>query len=203
MIIPPFIKKGDTIGITATARKISRDELSEAIKIIETKGYKVKLAPHLFAEENQFAGSDLQRKSDLQALINDADVSAILIARGGYGTMRIIDDIDFTPLIKSPKWIIGYSDITVLHSALHRLNIASLHATMPINFIKNKEATDSLFIFLEGSPIGYQYHFSSSAHSSLFKPGKVLAPVVGGNLSLLYAMQGSITDRYQRKNFIY
>ncbi len=194
MIIPPFIKKGDTIGIAATARKISKEELGDAIALIEAKGYAVKLSTNLFAEDNQFAGTDEQRANDLQELINDPTVKAIIIARGGYGSMRIADRIDLKPLQKNPKWLIGYSDITVWHSALHCHHIASLHATMPINFTKNIEATNTLFNFLEGQVLSYYYPISDSANRSLFKEGKATAPIVGGNLSLLYAMQGSITD---------
>ncbi|MFN7690949.1 MAG: LD-carboxypeptidase, partial [Bacteroidota bacterium] len=148
MIIPPFIKKGDTIGIAATARKIRKEELGDAIALIEEKGYAVKLSTNLFAEDNQFAGTDEQRANDLQELINDPAVKAIIIARGGYGSMRIADRIDLKPLQKNPKWLIGYSDITVWHSALNCHHIASLHATMPINFTKNIEATNTLFNFL-------------------------------------------------------
>jgi muramoyltetrapeptide carboxypeptidase len=194
MLIPPFLKKGDIIGITATARKISSDELEYAVKLIESKGLKVQFAPNLFAAEHQFAGNDLQRKDDLQNLIDDLNVKAILIARGGYGTIRIIDKIDFTALRKYPKWIIGYSDVTVLHSALNLENIASLHATMPINFSKNEDATSTLFRAIAGEKINYTYNFNSSVHKNLFKLGSATAPIVGGNLSLLYAMQGSKTD---------
>lgn len=194
MIIPPFLKKGDTIAITATARKISAQELENAVKTTESFGFKVKFADNLFNEHHQFAGHDEQRCSDIQALINDIEVKAILIARGGYGTMRIIDHIDFTPLFENPKWIIGYSDVTVLHSTLHNYNLASLHATMPINFAKNEEATSSLFHFLMGKKIKFDYDFSASLNQSLYKIGSANAPVVGGNLSLLYAMQGSKSD---------
>lgn len=194
MIIPPFLNKGDTIAITATARKISTNELEYAVKTIEGEGFKVKFAANLFAEHHQFAGIDEQRCSDLQTCINDINVKAILIARGGYGTMRIVDDIDFTPLIENPKWIIGYSDVTVLHNALHKLNLASLHATMPINFAKNKEATTSLFNVLTGKKIKFEYDYNSSINKSLYKLGNAKAPVIGGNLSLIYAMQGSKTD---------
>jgi muramoyltetrapeptide carboxypeptidase len=192
MLTPPFLKKGDIIGITATARKISSDELASSLRLIESKGYRVQLAPNLFAVENQFAGSDEQRKNDLQNLIDDENIKAILIARGGYGTMRIVDEIKFDKLEKNPKWIIGYSDVTVLHSALHLKNIASLHATMPINFLKNEEATNSLFKVLAGEKINYAYDIIENV--KLFKQGTVTAPIVGGNLSLLYAMQGSKTD---------
>jgi muramoyltetrapeptide carboxypeptidase len=193
MLIPPFLKKGDTIGITATARKISKEELESAVKTIELKGYKVQFATHLFAVENQFAGSDDQRQNDLQSLIDDKNVKAILIARGGYGTMRIIDEINFKALRENPKWIIGYSDVTVLHSALHLQNIASLHATMPINFSKNEEATNSLFNVIAGEKTSYIYNYDTSLNKNLFKQGKAIAPIIGGNLSLLYAMQGSKT----------
>jgi muramoyltetrapeptide carboxypeptidase len=193
MHIPPFLKKGDIIGITATARKISAEELDYAVKIIEKKGYKVQFAPNLFAIENQFAGSDEQRKNDLQSLMDDKNVKAILIARGGYGTMRIIDEINFNALRENPKWLIGYSDVTVLHSALHLQNIASLHATMPINFEKNEEATNTLFNIIEGKKVNYQYNYQASLNKSLYKIGQAKAEVVGGNLSLLYAMQGSKT----------
>lgn len=194
MIIPPFLKKGDTIGIAATARKISAEEIHDAAKIIELQGYKVKFAPHLFAADHQFAGNDMQRTNDLKSFINDTEVNAILIARGGYGTLRIIDGIDFLPLKNNPKWIIGYSDVTVLHNALHQHQIASLHATMPINFLKNEEATNSLFKILSGKNFKYEYDIGSSENQSHFKQGKATATIVGGNLSLLYAMQGSKTD---------
>ena len=115
MHIPPFLKKGDIIGITATARKISAEELDYAVKLIENKGFKVQFAPNLFAIENQFAGSDEQRKNDLQSLMDDKNVKAILIARGGYGTMRIVDEINFNAFRENPKWLIGYSEATVLH----------------------------------------------------------------------------------------
>jgi muramoyltetrapeptide carboxypeptidase len=121
-------------------------------------------------------------------------VKAILIARGGYGTMRIIDEINFNALRENPKWIIGYSDVTVLHSALNIQNIASLHATMPINFSKNEEATNSLFKVIAGEKTNYLYNYDTSENKNLFKKGNVKAPIIGGNLSLLYAMQGSKTD---------
>ena len=194
MHTPPFLKKGDIIGIAATARKISAQELAIAVKLIENKGYQVQFSPNLFAIENQFAGNDQQRKSDLQYLIDDKNVKAILIARGGYGTMRIIDEINFSALRENPKWLIGYSDVTVLHSALHIQNITSLHATMPISFDKNEEATNSLFKIIAGENTSYHYNYEASPHKSLYKKGKTLGKVVGGNLSLLYAMQGSKTD---------
>ena len=104
--------------------------------------------------------------------MDDKNVKAILIARGGYGTMRIIDEINFNALRENPKWLIGYSDVTVLHSALHLQNIASLHATMPINFEKNEEATNTLFNIIEGKKINYQYNYQASLNKSLYKIGQ-------------------------------
>ena len=190
---PPFLQPGDTIGITATARKISPAELNYAVACIEEQGYRVKLGRHLFAEDHQFAGNDAQRAADFHSMIDDAEVKAILIARGGYGTMRMVDLIDFSSLRELPKWVVGYSDVTVLHSALHQLNIPSLHATMPINFDKHREATMSLFQWLSGNELSVQYEYNQSVNAPLFKEGTVTAPVVGGNLSLLYALQGSKT----------
>ena len=128
MIIPPKLKKGDTIGIVSTARKISLAELKPAINIIESWDLHIKLGANLFEEDNQFSGNILQRTYDLQSMIDDDSIKAVLCARGGYGTVQIIDQIDFSKLIKNPKWIIGYSDVTVLHSHLNTLGVATMHA---------------------------------------------------------------------------
>ena len=136
---------GDKIGIISTARKISLEELKPSIKLLEEWGLKVVFGKNLFEEDNQFSGTVTQRSTDLQSMIDDDSIKAILCARGGYGTVQIIDKVDFSHLIKNPKWIIGYSDVTVLHSHLHQLGITSLHATMPINFEKNTpKALESL-----------------------------------------------------------
>ena len=139
MIIPPKLKIGDKIGIISTARKISLEELTSAIEILESWGLKVVLGDNLLGEDNQFSGTVSQRTADLQSMIADDTIKAIFCARGGYGSVQIIDNIDFSSLQKNPKWIIGYSDVTVVHSHLHQLGIATLHATMPINFSSNTD----------------------------------------------------------------
>ena len=121
MIIPEKINIRDKIGILSTARKISFSELIPAIEILESWGLKVVFGKSLFKEENQFSGTVEQRTADLQNMIDDKEIKAILCARGGYGTVQIIDRINFNNLIKYPKWIIGYSDVTVLHAHLHQL----------------------------------------------------------------------------------
>jgi muramoyltetrapeptide carboxypeptidase len=192
MISPPFLKPNDKIGIIATARKISAIEIMPAMQLIESWGFEVVLGKNIYADYHQFAGTDQERLHDLQTMINDNDIKAILIARGGYGTMRLIDYCDFSNLHQHPKWIVGYSDITMLHSVCHQLKVSSLHATMPINFFKNKDATNSLKNILIGN--GFNYHYNIETHKDITKAGMVSAPIVGGNLSLLYAMQGSDTD---------
>lgn len=189
MQIPAYLKKGDMVAIIATARKINKDEIEPAIRFLESNGLHVLLGEHLFKVENQFAGSDLDRSSDLQWALNHQDINAIIIARGGYGTLKLLETIDFTAFKNNPKWVVGYSDVTVLHSAIHQLGIASLHATMPINFSKNKEATKSLIdaLFGEYQAINFEPHF-------LNKEGEASGGLVGGNLSLLYALSGTPYD---------
>ena len=190
MIIPPKLKIGDTIGIVSTARKISLDELTPAIDIIKSWGLQIKLGANLFEEYHQFSGTIAQRTSDLQTMIDDDSINAILCARGGYGTVQIIDQINFTELKKNPKWIIGYSDITILHSHLNNLDIASLHASMPINFSTNSSQSlvslkKSLFEFT--SPIEIPSH-------PFNKLGVAEGEIIGGNLSILYSLLGSKSD---------
>jgi len=189
LIQPEFLKKGDKIGIVACARKISKEELQPAIAIFESWGLQVVLGKHVFNANHQFSGTDEERAADLQSMLDDSTIKAVISARGGYGTVRIIDKIDFTTFKKSPKWIIGYSDITVLHSHIHNLGFQTLHATMPINFEVDANATDSLRKTLFGEKI--EYHVD--AHP-LNRKGKAEGVIVGGNLSLVYALSGSVSD---------
>lgn len=189
---PSFLKAGDTIGICATARKITREEIEPAVKIFESWGLYVAFSKNLFNAENQFSGSDEERASDLQDLLDDPEIKAVISARGGYGTMRIIDRIDFSAFNKAPKWIIGYSDITVLHSHVHtNCQAATLHATMPINFEKDAFSTESLRKALFGEPLAYRAENKAIVRNC---EGQVSGQLVGGNLSLLYALQGSASD---------
>ena len=190
MIIPKKLEAGNKIGVISTARKITIKELSPAIKTIENWGLKVVLGVNLFKEEDQFSGTVEQRTADLQSMIDDNSIKAILFARGGYGTVQIIDSIDFTNLKINSKWIVGYSDVTVLHSHLNNLGIASLHATMPINFKNNtKESLSSL----KNSLFGNLNSIECIAHP-FNKFGKIEGDIVGGNLSIIYSLLGSESD---------
>lgn len=188
-IQPEFLKKGDKIGIVACARKISKEELQPAINILQNWGLEVVLGKNIFNADHQFSGTDEERATDLQSMLDDTSIKAVISARGGYGTVRIIDKLDFSTFKKHPKWIIGYSDITVLHSHIHNMGIQTLHATMPINFKVNEEATETLRKALFGEEI----HYSFESHA-LNKNGKAEGILVGGNLSLLYALCGSNSD---------
>jgi muramoyltetrapeptide carboxypeptidase len=190
MTIPPYLSPGDTIAIIATARKISREELNPAIKTFKDAGYEVELGHNIFKQHNQFAGTDEDRLEDLQWALDDENVKAVVIARGGYGTLRLIDGVDFTQFREKPKWIVGYSDVTVLHSHIHaHYKIQTLHATMPINFPKNEEAVSSVLQALSGK----LYSHSFDPHP-LDRKGKTEGILIGGNLSLLYALSASASD---------
>ena len=188
--IPPYLKKGDKIALISTARKIRSDELQLAIEYIESWGLEVVLGKNLFNNYHQFSAKDDERSKDLQSMLDNPEVKAILCVRGGYGTVRIIDDIDFSQFQKKPKWLAGFSDVTVLHSHIHKLNVASLHSTMPISFSTNsiesiKSLKDALF--------GENMSVEIDPHP-LNRFGKAKGQVVGGNLSILYGLIGSPSD---------
>jgi len=174
MIAPPYLQPGDKIAIAATARKISWQEVQPAINMLSKWGLDVCLASNLVGNCHQFAGTDRQRTIGLQECLDYPEIKAIICARGGYGTVRIIDTIDFTPLRKNPKWIIGYSDVTVLHSHIHtNLEMETLHATMPVNFPSDgseNESTETLRKALFGEKLSY-----SIKTGSLSRQGKLPA----------------------------
>jgi len=187
--VPAYLKPGDLVLIIATARKTTPDLIQPAIDILNGWGLKTELGPNIFKAENQFAGTDAERGADLQWAIDHKIAKAVLIAGGGYGTIRIIDNVDFKPLQKNPKWFVGYSDVTVLHNSLHNLKLVSIHGTMAFQFVKNREATLSLKHLLFGKEVKYQI----PTHP-LNREGKAEGEIVGGNLSILYAVSGSADD---------
>lgn len=198
MRTPSCLKKGDKIGIVACARKISKEELQPAVDVFSSWGLEVVYGKNLFNADHQFSGTDAERAEDLQSMLDNASVKAVISARGGYGTVRIIDKIDFTTFNKDPKWLIGYSDLTVLHSHVYNLGVETLHATMPINFAVNAEAVETLRKVLFDETLSYDV----SAHS-LNRSGNAEAELVGGNLSLLYALSGSVSDLDTRGKILF
>ena len=183
MKTPEYLKKGSKIALVAPARKIGRDEIAAAVKWIEEKDFESIYDDRLFAEYHQLAGNDDFRASVLQEYLDRDDIDAILCVRGGYGTIRIVDKLDFTKFVKHPKWIVGYSDVTVLHAKMQQLGYQSIHGTMAINFEKNtKEALETLYKALVG-----KHQTDGEFLATLGMTGQV----VGGNLSVLYSMLGS------------
>lgn len=189
--IPKKLQRGDAIGILATARKITANELIPALKWIEKQGFNAVLGQTIGLSYGQFAGTPEQRAKDFQQMLEAPHIKALWCARGGYGTAQMLDQVDFSPLQENPKWIIGYSDITALHSHVHTMGVATVHATMPINLVENTpEALTSLLQVLQGQKTHYHWYDSQQHH-----PKQTLEGVlVGGNLSVLYSLLGSPSD---------
>jgi len=189
MKTPPFLKKGDSVGIVSTARKITKKELQPFLALLNSWELNCVLGATIEAEENQFAGDDALRTKDFQRMLDDRKIKAIWCARGGYGTLRIIDHLNFSIFRKSPKWIIGYSDVTVLHSHIHTFGIETLHANMAMEIDTKTQATqDSIKQVLFGN--SYEILLSTEGNE-LNRTGIAKGQLVGGNLSLLYALIGS------------
>jgi muramoyltetrapeptide carboxypeptidase len=189
MIQPPFLKKGDKIAITCPAKSL-KTPMTAAIKLLELWGLEVVLGETVDAVFHQFSGTDELRAKDMQNFINDDAIKAIIAARGGYGCIRIVDDIDWTPLLKNPKWIIGFSDVTVFHLQLQSMGIQSLHAQMP-STIPDSTANglDSLRKALFGEDLVYDI---PTHLKNIY--GTAKGKLIGGNLSLLTACLNSISD---------
>lgn len=192
-------KKEMKIGIISTAKKLTISELSPALEWLKKLKIPFVLGNHIYCSDNQFAGTDKQRASDLQTMILRNDISVIWCARGGYGTARILDLVDFSPLKNQHKWIVGYSDITALHNHLNSQNIPTLHATMPINVSENsREALQSLEHFLFDKENIYQW----KNDFSLNMKQKIEAEIVGGNLSVIYSLLGSQSSIYTKEKIL-
>ncbi len=200
MITPPYLQPGDKIAIVAPARKVSPEEMQPAIEKLHGWGYEVVKGMYLYEQDRQFAGTDQQRWADLQMMLDDSSVKAIIFARGGYGMIRIIDKLNFQKFVKSPKWIIGYSDFTVLHSHINlHCKVETMHAPMAFNFDKTPEKIlEKMKVLLSGNSLTYE------VNTHLFnRQGKVNAELVGGNLSLLYALAGTDSDVHTKGKILF
>ena len=205
-IHPPYLQAGDTIGIAASARKVSPELIAPALQTIENWGLKVKLCSNIYAEENQYAGSDQQRCQGLQQLLDDPDIKAIVFAKGGYGSVRIIDHLDFSTFKRNPKWLCGYSDITVFHNHIvQNFGIQTMHSVMLSGFpADGSESTATLT--LKKALFGEKFSYKVAADkviSQLNKYGSAKGRLVGGNLSLLYALAGSVSDIDTRDKILF
>ena len=191
-LFPPALRPGDTIALVAPARKITADELAPAVRILESWGLRVTLGSSISAEDHQFAGTDALRRADLQRALDDPAIRAVLCARGGYGTARLLDGLDLTGFRAHPKWVAGFSDPTALLAHLWRhTGTASLHATMPVLMGRpdHETADDSLRRLLFGEPLRY-----TAPPHPLNRPGTARGHLLGGNLTVLHTLLGTASD---------
>lgn len=193
MITLQSIQPGSTIRIVSPAGKIEEKHVMPAVHWLEAQGYTVKLGNHVFAQHYQFAGTDEQRAADVQEALDDPDCDAIICSRGGYGTVRIIERLNFTQFLKNPKWLVGFSDITILHSCLHNLGVPTLHGVMPRYFFDEKgeprEDLTSMMQLVKGGGISY-----SVSATEFDRQGTASGQLVGGNLSIVNSLHGTKFD---------
>ena len=189
-LLPPHLKKGDKIAITCPAKKLPAP-MTDAVKLLQSWGLEVVLGETVEASYHQFAGDDDLRARDLQRFIDDDSIKAIIAARGGYGTIRMIDKVDFTRFVQKPKWLVGFSDITILHTHLFaNYGVQTIHGQMPVNIPDaSAHSLETLRKALFGETLNYQF----TSHA-LNRGGEATGILVGGNLSLLIAVSGSVSD---------
>lgn len=191
MQLPPYVKPGDLVGITAPARWVDPEDIRQFLSLLEGEGLKT-MTGSIHRRYHQFAGEDRNRLDDLQLMLDHPDVRAIFCARGGYGTLRLLDKIDMRGIAQHPKWVVGFSDITVLHACLQmRIGMASIHGAMPYTLREvtgtDDPAVSSLFGILKGALPSY----TVPAHP-LNREGTATGVLLGGNLSVLYSLTGTL-----------
>jgi muramoyltetrapeptide carboxypeptidase len=204
--IPPYLKKGDTVGITSAAGYITLLDCNDAINMIQSWGFVIKMGSTIGKKSFTFGGTDEERIADLQQMLDDDSLKAIMIARGGYGLVRIIDKLNFTKFIKKPKWIIGFSDVTVLHSHINKnFGIATLHSKMCNSFVApaiaepmQLETLDSIRKCLLGEKIIYNIPINTNN-----KIGKAKGILVGGNLKTLESLAASASDIVTKNKILF
>lgn len=197
--MPPYLTKGDTVGIIATARKIEKEPIEPAIELLKSWGLHVVVGKTIGQDNHQLAGADWQRATDLQQMMDNPSIKAIWCAKGGYGTVRVVDRLDFTKFKLKPKWFIGFSDATVLHSHINNLDIATVHGIVCISVPRaTPEAIESFRKTLFGGKLEYNL----PAHE-FNKAGNVHGELIGGNLSVLYSIMGSRSEADYKDKIIF
>lgn len=193
IIIPPYLAEGSTVGITCPSGYVSEERVLYAGKVLQDWGFRVKRGKTIGTGEYYFSGTDAERLADLQAMLDDPEVDAIIMGRGGYGMSRIIDDVNFDLFLSRPKWVTGFSDITILHNhILRNCGMATLHSPMCGAFKPHTAGADYLLSFrnaLTGAPLEY-----AAPASSYNREGTATATLTGGNLALLAHLTGSISE---------
>ncbi len=207
MIQPLLLRKGSKVALVSPAKIVSRESVKPGIALLKSWGLTVVIGKYAFAEHFQFAGTDKQRTTDMQRMLDDPEIEAIFCIRGGYGTTRILDSLDFTRFLRRPKWIIGYSDITALHLHLHGLGVQSIHGTMPMLFARDTEQSvlSVRKILFGEARLTKENFLATFAYSlplveeglgvhPLNRKGTATGPLIGGNLSLIVGCIGTASD---------
>ena len=206
-VIPPYLKEGDVIGITSPAGYISLEDIQPAIKKLQEWGYNVKIGNTIGKRDFSFGGTDEERLEDFQEMLHDRDIKAVLCARGGYGLVRIIDRIDFSEFKKYPKWIIGFSDVTVLHSYINsKYKIATIHSKMCNSFPEDfnnaeqaqRDSINSIQECLSGKKIYYRFSVNTNN-----RKGYAKGPLVGGNLTTIANLAGTKSDLITKNKILF
>lgn len=187
MITPPYLQKGDTVALVATARKNIDDNLKPTIDLLKSWGIEAVIGSSIGLDYHQLAGTDEQRAGDFQKQLDNPNIKAIWCVRGGYGTVRMLDLLDFTKFKQHPKWVIGFSDVTVLHNHLNTMGYKSIHGVMPVTIPR---ATPAAISSMKSSLFGEPLSYSIPPHA-MNRFGQGTGEIVGGNLSILYSLLGS------------
>ncbi|KOH44387.1 S66 peptidase family protein [Sunxiuqinia dokdonensis] len=189
MLKPELLKQGDRIRVISPAGKVEKEKISAGMKLFEQAGFEVVWGDHTFDSHYQFAASDANRLLDLQQALDDSECKAIVCARGGYGAIRLVDQLDFSGFRRQPKWVVGFSDITVLHARIQHEGFCSIHGAMPGFYWKDQLPTESFSELLktlagESRPVKVPPH-------EFNRPGQITGKLVGGNLSIVYSLMGT------------
>jgi muramoyltetrapeptide carboxypeptidase len=198
LLVPPYLRPGDTIGITCPAGDITARDIEPAVQLIESWGFRIKIGDTVGKKDFIFGGTDEERAADFQQMLRDPELSAILCARGGYGAVHIVDQLDFSSLLQRPKWIIGFSDITVFLCHLHtHFNLASLHSKMcnsfPDDWSKAEPVQADSILSIRRALTGEKMEYSATPHP-MNRSGFAEAPLVGGNLKTIESLAGTVSD---------
>lgn len=189
MLIPNYLKKGDRIRVVSPAGKVEKENVRSGMNLFEQAGFEVVWGDHVFDNHFQFAATDTRRLRDLQQALDDPQCRAIVCARGGYGTIRLVDQLDLSNFRQQPKWLVGFSDITVLHALLQNEGFCSIHGAMPGFYLKDDQPSDSFNELLktlkgENSPVRVP-------PQAFNRPGDASGRLTGGNLSMIYSLMGT------------
>jgi muramoyltetrapeptide carboxypeptidase len=198
ILLPPYLKPGAVIGISSPAGTITAEELKPAIEQIKSWGFDLRIGSSIGKKDFTMGGTDAERLADLQAMLDDPSIGAILCARGGYGSVRIVDELRWDRFRKYPKWVIGFSDITVLHAHIHRqCGIASIHSKMCNSFPDNWAAAEPIqretILSIRDALTGRPMRYTAPAHPQN-RTGNAAGPLIGGNLKMLETIAGTASD---------